>query len=533
MAFEINEVDDKPENWPANAIECQLDNILTTVDRFKKDPSYKNKEILVSLITNYDLNQRSMKGRFRTTNYEVAIINALFVEALFLQLNSLKTYLYELISCKTRLQKIMSWFPKITETLDVKSFDGLLPQLKLYYLTYQKFTVEKNKSYAEQLIDFVENTVEFSQENDSKEAFQETVVHLTSAYISLLNDISYFRCVKITRIWAFDREEIYNLFKLVAKLVKITGESPVVSPLKGVLMTVISNYILKSRNDYNEDYVCKYIKSDVANKSIVNHQIWMSAIENLNDEREQTVVPELFEEIGWNSHSWAANIDFLPSRKYYVSSFCKSMNDLKMKKDYGECIYGYKDDRIAELLAPIIFRHKKDGTKWPTFSQVVSFDVIYDREEAKKEIEFLCNIIDCFRMSEDNKKSFLEEILQYWILSVKDTKWKHERERRYVLFLYDEYEYYEMDINDPKFLKLKTSLFIEPDFILGENPVKPYIRNMVDDKRKAISMKPYLFCADCLNRDFDVVAGSKKVYNCPICGSENVSIEKLLNREDL
>ena len=525
MTSEVNRITDKPEKWPANAIECQLENISAQVDRFKKDPSYKNKEVLVSLVTDYDLNQRSMLGLFRTTDYEVARINTLFTEAHFLQLNALKTYLYELVGYKTRMQKIVSWFPETDIKLEVDLFEGLFPQLKLYYLTYQKFTVEKNKNYAEQLIEVVENIVQYSKENDPKEVFQETVAHLTKAYISLLNDISYFRCVKRTRIWAFDRDEICSLFQLVAKLVKLTGDSPVVRPLKGVLMTSISNYILKSRNDYNEDYVCKYINSDVAKKSIVNHQIWMSAIENLNDEREQRVVPELFEEIGLNSHSWAENIDFLPKRRYYVSSFCKSMNDLEMKKDYGECIYGYKDDRIAEILAPIMYWHKKDGTKSPSFSQVVAFDVIYDREEAKKEIGFLCNIIDCFRMSDEAKKSFLEEILQYWILSVKDPKWLHERERRYVLFMYDEYDYCEMDISDLKFLKLKTSLFIEPDFILGENPVKPYIRTMVDNKRDTISMKPYLFCSDCLNRDFDVVAGSKKIHNCLICGSKNVCTE--------
>ena len=245
-------------------------------------------------------------------------------------------------------------------------------------------------------------------------------------------------------------------------------------PLKGVLMTSISNYILKSRNDYNEDYVCKYISPEVAEKSIHNHQIWMSIIESLNDDREQRVIPELFEEKGWNSYSWADNIDFKPTRKYYVSSFCKSMNDSLMHKDYGTCVYGYKDNRMAELLAPTMLRGKK-GQEIPVFSQVVAFDVIYDRDEAKKEIEFLCSIVDCFDMKDIDKKTFLEEIMQYWILSVKDPKWSYERERRYVLFLYDDYEYIETDISNPKFLKLKTSLFIEPDFILGDNPVKSYI----------------------------------------------------------
>ena len=127
-------------------------------------------------------------------------------------------------------------------------------------------------------------------------------------------------------------------------------------------------------------------------------------------------------------------------------------------------------------------------------------------------------------MSNEDKKSFLEEILQYWILSVKDSKWEHERERRYVLFLYDDYEYSEIDLSDPKFLKMKTSLFIEPDFILGDNPVKGYIRMMVDNKRTVISMKPYMFCQKCLNRDFDIVVGINKVDRCPICRSGLISI---------
>lgn len=527
MNFKMNTVVDKPKDWPANAIECQLENISTQFDKFKADPSYKNKEVLVSLVSDYDLNQRSMLGLFRTTEYEVACINSLFVESHIHQFNSLKTYLYELVGSKTRMQKIISWFPEGNTVLDIKEFEGLFPPLKLYYYTYQQFTVEKNKNYALHLIEFIEDIVNYSQENSSEDMFQDTMEIITNAYISLLNDISYFRCKKRTGIWAFNRDEIYLLFQLAAKLIKINRESPVVRPLKGVLMTSISNYILKSRNDYNEDYVFKYVSPEVAEKSILNHQIWMSIIENLNDDREQRVIPELFEEKGWNSYSWAYNIDFEPTRKYYVSSFCKSMNDSLMHKDYGTCVYGYKDDRMAELIAPTMLRGKKRGQKIPIFSQVVAFDVIYDREEAKKEIEFLCSIIDCFDIKDTDKKTFLEEIMQYWILSVKDPKWSHERERRYILFLYDDYEYIETDISDPKFLKLKTSLFIEPDFILGNNPAKSYIRMMVDEKRHSISMKPYMFCSYCLNRDFDIVAGNKEVDLCPICGSRNVFAENM------
>lgn len=111
-------------------------------------------------------------------------------------------------------------------------------------------------------------------------------------------------------------------------------------------------------------------------------------------------------ENGWNEFGWANDIDFTPTRKYYVSSFCKNMNDSDMGEEYGSCIYGYKDDRIAELLAPIILRKNMKGELLPMLSQVVSFDVIYDRKAAKDELIFLCKIIDCFDMVGDDKNTF-------------------------------------------------------------------------------------------------------------------------------
>ena len=526
MKYKTKKPAKKPKDWPANAIECALDNIQSQVERFRVDPSYKNKEVLLALVSDYDLNQRSMLGLLRTTEYEVACINSLFVDAHIHQFNGLKTYLYELIGNKSRMQKVVSWFPEGNQTLEIKEFEGLFPQLKLYYYSYLQFTVEKDKSYALQLVDIVEEIVTQARETSSVKIYQETVESITRAYISLLNDISYFSCKKRTGIWAFSREEIFMLFQLAAKLIKVNGDSPIERPLKGVLMTSISNYILKSRNNYNEDYVCKYLSVEVAQKSISNHEIWMSVIEKLNDEREQRVVPELFEEMGWRGFSWARDINFTPKRKYYVSSFCKSIDDDKMRQEYGECIYGYKDDRIAELLAPTILWKGKGKNKIPVLSQVIAFDVIYDREEAKEEIDFLCRVIDCFDMEDVDKKIFLEEILQYWILSVKDPKWSHERERRYVLFLYDDYEYIELDMTNTDYLKMKTSLFIEPDFVLGNNPVKPIIRSWVDEKRYSISTKQYMFCGECFNRDFDIVREINPTEKCPLCRSKNIWIEE-------
>ena len=305
-------------------------------------------------------------------------------------------------------------------------------------------------------------------------------------------------------------------------------------------MTQLSNFILKSRNNYNEDYICKYLSEDVARESIKNHEIWMRKTQDLNDEREQKVIPELFEDSSWIKVNWAKDIDFTATRTYYVSSFSKSYDNPDMQEEYGKCVYGYKGDRLVELLAPIRICHLKKNdnadaglplkTTRPFMSQVIAFDVLYDRDEAKQELNFLMDVIDKFKISNQEKKKFLEEILQYWILSVKDSKWKKERERRYVLFIYLEYDYKEMVIDDG-WLKLKTSIFLLPDFVLGSNPSKIEIQRQIDGKRKGTSMKDYIFCKNCLSRDYDAIIAN--VNKCSICGSTNIENIYLRDEEDL
>ena len=122
MNYKLDTINSKPKDWPANAIECQLENIQNQMDEFKRNPNYKNKEVLVSLVTDYDLNQRSALGLLRTTKYEVAIINSLFFDASIIQLNALKVYLYELITQKTQMQKIILCIPDAKQELDIKEF---------------------------------------------------------------------------------------------------------------------------------------------------------------------------------------------------------------------------------------------------------------------------------------------------------------------------------------------------------------------------------------------------------------------------
>jgi len=127
-----------PDDWPANNIECQLENIMNQIDNFIEDPSYKNKEILVALTTNYDLNQASYLGLFRTTEYEIACINSLYYKASMISCTGLKAFLYDLIGKKARMQKIVLWMPDIDISYNDQAFSGLAESLKLYYLAYSR-----------------------------------------------------------------------------------------------------------------------------------------------------------------------------------------------------------------------------------------------------------------------------------------------------------------------------------------------------------------------------------------------------------
>ncbi len=522
---------EKPEDWPANARESMLEAICEKVEEFRENPSYKTREVLLSLVCNHDLNQSTGIGLMRVTEYEVATINYLYMIGAAHQINSLKIYLYDLITETTRLQKIMSWCNPVLGANDedaariITYEEGLMLPLKLYHFAYQKYTIEKELPFAEQLVSVVNGVRQVSKTEDE-------INSIAYAYSALLHDISNMHGSKKERIWEFTREELLKLFKLEAKILKMNNQSPITRPTKGILIMQISNFILKSRHNYNEDYICKYLPKNVARESVSNHQIWMKKTELLNDTREQKVIPEFFQDTSWIKYDWIKDIDFTATRTYYVSCFSKAINSDEMQNDYGQCIYGYKNDRIVDLVAPIgIMKLKKkddtdddlpDTIERPYISQVIAFDVLYDEIEAKKELEYLFDVIDMFDMSDAEKKQFLQEILQYWILSVKDYEWHEEKERRYVIFLYDDYNYKEVEFDDT-FLKVKTSLFLTPDFIIGDNPGRWEIMRQLYAKRKALFSREYLFCEDCLMQDHDAaVMQMPKV--CPVCGSNKIKM---------
>ncbi|MEG2013455.1 MAG: hypothetical protein RR063_09675 [Anaerovoracaceae bacterium] len=527
--FETNFMKTKPKDWPVNAREAKLELIWDKIKEFEVNPSYKTREVLLAVVCDNDANQHSSIGTIRTTEFEVQLMNLIFVKADLLQIKSIKVYLYSLITETTRLQKISSWMDPIigeenAEGFRIKAYeDILISSMSLYHFAYQKYTLEKTDDFPIQLISCVESILNESSKD-------EEIKLLANTFCGLLTDLSYMRGNKKEKLWEFSREDLYQLINLEARLFKICGIDMFKRPIKGLLKMQLSNYVLKSRNGYNEDYICKYISTEVATLSMKNHEIWMQKIEKLNDEREQRVIPELLDDCSWLEYSWAKDFDFNPTRVYFVSSFSKEYNNEEMKKNYGECVYGFKNDRIVDLIGPLgksefkkkISKGQKDTLILPFASQVIAFDVLYDKEEAKDELKYLFSLIELFDSSNEKKHSFVEELLQYWILSVKDFKWHTEHERRYVIFMYEDYEYLETLIDDD-FLKIKTSLFLAPDFILGNNPAYKTIKSQVENKQKALKCNQYLHCKNCLMQDYDL-ATFQVPTECPICGSNKLEV---------
>lgn len=511
MANNILKKIQKPDKWPENERECALQNIFSAMQRFIEEPNYKNKEVILSLSAGYDISQRPILGICRISEYEVELMNVLYTFASALNIYSVKLFIYDLIQHNTHLQRQFACALN-KENDYIEEYQGLLLPLNIFYFIWYEYVHIESRTFADQIISSINEQI---QEGGD-------INLITSSLLSMINDLSYFNSKKRNKAWAFSKEELFKIFALEARLLKKSEQKINIRPVKGLLKMAVSNYILKSRYGYNDDYVCKYVPKETVSASLDNHEIWLKNIDKLNDKREEKVLPQLFVNKKWLNVDWVKSIDFMLTRTYFASSFSKKNNDEYMKDEYGSCIYGFKNDKIAETIAPILIK-KKNGERMPVLSQVISFDILYDVNLAKEEINFLCKLIDLFDLEKKEKCKFLEEILQYWILSVKDKKWDYEKERRYVLFMYEDYDYLEVKIEDD-FLKLKSSLLLLPDFFLGKNSYKTNLKMYIDEKREVAVMKDYMFCEDCFSIDYDSVHSNAQ--SCPICGSKQFHMIK-------
>ena len=506
---------DKPNDWPQNQREANLMNVLDAVEAFTKQPNYKNKEILYALINQVDLNEINEFGLFRITDYEVAIINQLYFDATLINCESLKIYLYAHIARLTRTHKmIYNMRNTLGEKIDflIKEFSFLMPSLKLFYLCYAYFNYEKTRSFADEIINEVKIEMKVSN--------KDTIGDVAFAYITMLKDLSNFSSGKVFGILKFTRDELIKLFQLEAELIKNTNQDIIKRPLKGVIKLTIRNWVLKSRNNYDFDLLYKCISTSSIQRAFLNHEVWMQKTELLNDKREGKIIKELYANKTWLKKEWAKKIKFIPLENSFVCSYSKEKPTSKMLNKYGWNVFGYKSDRIADVLTPIV-----KVKNVPMLEQVSCYDIIYNIQELKEEINYLIELIDLFDVPEDKKSQFLSELLQYWYLSAKDKKWEYEHERRYQLFLFNYKDYWDLK-TDERFAKIKTSVYILPDFILTQNEkIKSFVKIQRSGKITNTAMRPYIYCHECTQVDFDdAIDGRVEDKFCPVCGSKNIEL---------
>lgn len=499
----------KPKDWPQNQREARLSNVLYAVEKFLKEPNYGNKEILLSLITETDPNQHDDMGLMRISKYEVGIMNELYFYATFMQLSSLKIFLYKEITETTRIFNVVSKYPeKLEHTDDINNYAELMPQLKMYHIAFKNYNYYKERSFCDELLDTV-NIYE-ALERQGKITLED----IEYAFVSLMFDLSNSSGTNTIPVIEFDKKELEKLFNKEFEIIRKSKKDPLERPLKGVLKMTISNWILRSRNNYNHAPIYKCLTNIASYSSVSNKEIWMQSIEYLNDKREGKTIKELFANKQWIKHDWAKRIKLNNPYVCYVTSFSKTLPTESLKHKYGKNVYGYKSDKISNIVAPLINVNGK-----PQFGQTLGYDIIYDRDAAKQEMNFLFQLIDGLPLTDNKKTEFANEIISYWFLSFKDKKWQDENERRYQIFYYDSYPYFDLN-KDKRFIKIKSSVFLFPDIVSKDNNQFEIVRANIFDRYYATATKEFIQCNDCLNIDYEFW-NQEDSYICPICGSIN------------
>ena len=509
--FENFEHPEKPEDWPQNRRESILSIIDDFCDDFIKDPSFKNKERLIALTTFDDPNHNYDFGLLRFTDYESGLINSLYFKFKLINFQYGINFLYDVLFQSAHSLKMLIMLPSYPKLELIDCYRGLIPQLKYFFMTSYFFFYNKQRSFADELI----NEIEIIEKGNTFSNEQ---------IVGIFNNVLYDLSCKCTNHWFYEfnftRIEIKKLFDKSSLLMKKASFKQTDRPHKGILCMSISNYVLKSRNNYDFTNIYKCVDKKTVDASFTNHELWMRKKSKLNDKREGKVIREVFSNRQWINYEWAKGMKFTYERESFTCSFSKIKPSEELKKKYGGYVYGYHNDVVGPSISTLI----KVGDKAAKFSQFIVYDLLYSREEFKNEMNYLFSIIDGFNLNDEDKKFFLEDIIDYWKLTIKDKKWEKEHERRYEVMHFNDYEYVECSITE-EFLKNKTPLLLYPDFLVGKNHRYDYLSlNVVEKARfQSLGTETYI-CKNCLFRSF--------TYNeddgCKICGSKNI---KILNKE--
>lgn len=493
---------EKPKDWPCNNREIWIENVYNALNEFIRNPNYKTKEILMSLCIHNNINEFSSRGQVRNCLYEVAMYNSLYELSHMINYHSVKIFIYRCLYDIIVINKCTSMALERNNN-PIEGYNNLLPSLQLFYIVYYNVRQYKERNFVDELINVV-NELQKNPQNNFENIFY--------AFLMLIYDISFNRAKNVLPIFDWNKVEIKKVLSKLIEMANKLNIDPLKRPFKGVFKLLLVNLILRSRDEGGR-YLYKCVSDDTSNSSFQNNEIWMKDIKSLNDKREEIAISSLFVKKDWIKYDWAKSVKLKSKNTCFVTCFSNTLPSVRMQKEYGNNIYGYKTERIADVLSPIYINEK--GT--PFFSYVASFDVIYEQQKLKDELNYLCGIIDLFKITSQQKQELYNEFLQYWLLSYKDKKWSREKEKRFQLFLFpNDYHYIDYKI-EKEYLKLKSTMFLYPDFIL-DNINYEKIKTNILEKTNAIAANDCFVCNNCLQVSYDNAWSEDNV--CDICGSK-------------
>ena len=536
----VEEIPGRPVNWPTcNLREAKIERVWQRVRDFYKKPDPMNRDMMLrEAFCRQRGDLPSVGPKYRISEYEVAVLKRIYLAGCCFNSWTLKLFAYhvvmEWIDSDRFYENNNRMLPidQMVVTESIKRRDLLPLQLRLFYEAYYECCEDwASRRFGMILYNVCAKKLE--QKHNKKELWE-----IERAIVSLLYDISGNLGTDRDSRLALNRDEISKLVELEAKVLHQRGVSIMRRPLKGTLMIQLSNLILKSRHGGAPRCVYKYIKEIYLQDAFANKQIWIRDIRDLNDHYEGVVAKEVVDSVMQTGPAWANESRLEYKKKFYVACYSKELSENDINDRYGECVLGYYGDRIVDYISPLYWHNEhmpwtQSGRTeaFPTFSQIAVLDVIYDKETAKRELQYLMWCVDKLGQTDSQKRRFFDEILQYWKLSFKDSihrdfpheKWCEEKERRYVIFYYNGYDYRGAFIDKDRKLKFETTAVIAPDFLLGKpsKKIRGEISEILKDVYECSTFPDYYVCNNCFAKGVfpDGFAGK-----CVVCGSESITV---------
>lgn len=463
LTFLLNETN-KPNDWPCNAKETLLDNVLTLLNRFIQHPTNASKEQMIRYFTRNSMDSISSMGLLRCSIYEAMVINQIYVNSCTIVFRTGIFFVFQymrhfVITMRcTRLCLNLFDYP---EQLDFDAFlKYLIDPVRYFSYAYNYFRSNGKRSFWGECSEFIKciglDDARLD-ENQKIAGFIGTIDFLMALLINPYSDDMEFSIPNIK-----DIESVLKEINLIAA--KISVNINQIAPIKSKLILLLTQAVFKLRdkNKINILYKCFPIK-DV--KSIIKtNEVWIHSTDKLNDKREGNIYKEIFNHKDWIKYDWARKVKAgVPFSKRYLCSFSKIVPDSKMKKRYGKEIIGISSDVFAESISPIRMRESL-----PTFSLVTCYDIIYSPEEAKKEMNILFSFIDILFNNNEDKLLFFDSISPYFIFSYKDKKWSNEEERRFDITLFENHPLC-LCRQEDSFLKIESTGYSYPDYVSEDN----------------------------------------------------------------